>query len=236
MTPRHRVTGVLPAVVAVLVFGAGDLSAQTRPKPPALKPSTFKPPVAPPPAFSVRLFVDGGVDRFAATRSFTAIFGQDSGPVYGGGGEVVLHGSWFVRFGAWRFKDQGERAVRFENQTFRLGIPLTVTIIPIEASAGYRFPVGRKRILIAYVGGGVSSHSYKETSSFAVGEENVNERFTGYQILGGLEYRLHRFVGVAGEVQYTTVPDAIGAGGLSQELNESDLGGLIVRARVLFGR
>jgi opacity protein-like surface antigen len=204
---------------------SAGLSAQTRPRP-----------IAPDPAFSVRVFGDGGIDRLAAARSFNAIFGKDNGPVYGGGAEVVLRPGWFFRVNAWRFKEQGERALRLENQTFRLGIPLTVTITPIEVNAGYRFPVGRRRVLIPYVGGGVSSHGYKETSSFAVGEENVNERFTGYQVLGGVEYRLHRNVGVAGEVQYTTVPDALGAGGLSAEFNENDLGGLIVRARILFGR
>jgi outer membrane protein W len=182
------------------------------------------------------LFADGGVDRFAASRSFNAILGKDSGAIVGGGAEVVLHGRWFVRVDAWRFKAEGERAIRVDNQTFRLGIPLTVTILPIEVGAGYRRPLGRTRALIPYAGAGVSSHSYRETSAFSTGEENVNERFTGYQILAGLEYRLHRIVGIAGEVQYTRVPDALGAGGLSAEFNESDLGGVIVRARVLFGR
>ena len=190
---------------------------------------------ADPPAFAVRLFGDGGVDRFAASRSFNAIFGEDTGPVYGGGAEVVLRSGWFVRAGAWRFRQRGERAVRLENQTFRLGIPLTVTLLPVEVSAGYRF-AGRARRVIPYVGGGVSSHSYKETSEFAEGDENVEERFTGYQVLGGVEFRVHRVFGVAGEIQYTTVPDALGAGGLSAEFDEKDLGGVIVRARLLFGR
>ena len=136
----------------------------------------------------------------------------------------------------WRFKEVGQRAIRLENQTFRLDIPLTVTMTPIEVSAGYRFPFGQRRLLVPYVGGGVSSHAYKETSSFAVGEENVDERFTGYQVLGGVEYRLLRSLGVAGEVQYTSVPDALGAGGLSAEFDENNLGGVIVRVRVLFGR
>jgi outer membrane protein W len=193
-------------------------------------------PVPPDPAVTIRPFVDGGVDRFAASRSFNAILGKDNGPVFGGGVDVVLYSNWFVRAGAWRFKDQGERAVRLDNRTYRLGIPLTATIVPVEVSAGYRFPIARHRQLIPYVGGGFSSHRYQETSEFAEGDENVDDRFTGYQVLGGLEYRLHRFVGVAAEVQYTTVPDAIGGGGLSAEFDESDLGGLIVRARVLFGR
>lgn len=216
---------ILPVAAAALMFGA-ELSAQTRPRP--IPPD--------PPAFTIRLFGEAGIDRLAATRSFTAIFSKDSVPVFGGGAEVVLNGGWFLRFNAWRFKEVGERAVRLENQTFRLGIPLTVTVTPIEASAGYRFPLGRKKALVPYVGGGVSSHGYKETSSFSDGDENVNDRFTGYQVLGGVEYRLHRVFGVAGEVQYTTVPDALGAGGLSAEFNETDLGGLIVRARFVFGR
>ena len=219
---RHRAYARIAAIAGAMLLSAIDLSAQARPPTPT--------------QLAVRLFADAGVDRFSASRSFNAIFGKDSGPVYGGGGELVLHDRWFVRVGAWRFKDEGERAIRVENQTFRLGIPLTVTILPIEVDAGYRLPFGRRRALIPYIGAGVSSHSYKETSSFATSEENVNERFTGYQVLGGVEYRLHRLVAIAGEVQYTTVSDAIGAGGLSAEFNEDDLGGVIVRARVLFGR
>jgi hypothetical protein len=217
---------ILCAIAAAAVVSGAELSAQTRPRPIA--------PDAPP--FSVRLFGDAGIDTLAAGRSFNAVLGEDRGPIYGGGGELVLRSNWFVRVAAWRFKEVGERAVRLENQTFRLGIPLTITIVPIEVSAGYRVPLGRRKCLVPYAGGGFSSHSYKETSTFAEANENVSERFTGYQLLGGVEYRLHRLFGLAGEVQWTTVPDAIGAGGLSAEFDEADLGGLVVRARVLFGR
>ena len=228
MTRRLAFPISVAILAAVLPIAApAPASAQTQPDVP----------VAPdPPAFSVRVFGEAGVDQLSAARSFNAIFGKDSGPVYGGGAEVVLRQGWFVRVNMWRFKEVGQRAIRLENQTFRLDIPLTVTMTPIEVSAGYRFPFGRRRLLVPYVGGGVSSHAYKETSSFAVGEENVDERFTGYQVLGGVEYRLLRSLGVAGEVQYTSVPDALGAGGLSAEFDENNLGGLIVRVRVLFGR
>ena len=236
MILRGHTATVSSLATAVLIFAAVDLSAQIRPKPPAPKPVITQPPRPKPPAFVIRGFGEGGLDKFAATKSFNAIFGRDSGPVFGGGGEVVVLGQWFARVSAWRFKDNGERALRLENQTFKLGIPLSVTIIPIEMSGGYRFALGRRRIIIPYVGAGVSSYSYKERSQFAQGDENVNERFTGYQILGGVEYRLHRWIGVAGEIQYATVPDSLGAGGLSEEFREKDLGGLIVRARVLFGR
>ena len=213
------------AVAAALLACAAPAQGQTRR---AIQPD--------PPRFTVRVSGDAGLDRLLAARSFNAVLGRDNGPIFGGGAEMVLASNWFVRIGAWRFRDVGERAVRLENRTFRLGIPLTVTILPIEVSAGYRLPVGRSRRLIPYVGAGVSSHAYTETSRFAEGDENVRERFTGYQALGGVEYRFHRLVALGGEVQYTTVPDALGAGGLSAEFDETDLGGLIVRARVLFGR
>jgi opacity protein-like surface antigen len=219
--------GIVGICLSVTMSVSVSVFAQTLPAPPAAPDQ---------PAFSVRVFGEAGIDRLAASRSFNAIFDRDSGPVYGGGAELVLRQGWFVRVNLWRFKEEGQRAVRFQNQTFRLDIPLTVTITPFEVNGGYRIPFGRTRTLIAYFGGGVSSHSYKETSSFAVGEENVDDRFTGYQLLGGIEYRLHRAIGVAGEIEYATVPDAIGAGGLSEEFDEHNLGGLIVRARILFGR
>jgi opacity protein-like surface antigen len=218
----------LAAATALVASVAGPAAAQVR--------SAQKPVPPDLPAFSVRVFGDAGVDSLSASRSFNAVFGRDNAPLFGGGGEGVLRAGWFFRVGLWRIKEVGERAVRLENQTFRLGIPLTVTIVPVEVSGGYRFRFGPRSRLVPYVGGGVSSHSYKETSSFSVGEENVSERFTGYQILGGAEYRLHRMFAVAGEVQYTTVPDALGLGGLSEEFDETDLGGVILRVRVLFGR
>lgn len=186
-----------------------------------------------PPTVAARVFGEAGVEWFAANRSFTAVLGEDSGPLYGGGGEVVFRGV-FLRVGAARFKANGERAIRVENRTFRLGIPLTITLVPIEISGGYRFR--RRSRLIPYAGAGVSSVGYEETSAFAEGDENVDERFTGYQVLGGVEYRIADRFGVAGEVQYAAVPDAIGAGGLSQAFGETDLGGTTVRVRFLFGR
>jgi opacity protein-like surface antigen len=186
------------------------------------------------PAVSIRGFAEGGYETFHASRTFNAIFREDAGAVFGGGGEIVLRSGIFVRVGASRYENTGERAVRLEGEVFRLGIPLTMTIAPIEVSGGYRFR--RSTRLVPYVGGGVSSVGYRERSDFATTDENVDERFTGYQLLGGIEYRLARWIAAAGEVQYSTVPDAIGGGGLSAEFNEDDLGGTTIRLRVIIGR
>lgn len=186
------------------------------------------------PAVSIRGFAEAGYETFHASRTFNAIFREDAGTVFGGGGEIVLRPGIFVRVGASRYENTGERALRLEGELFRLGIPLTMTIAPIEVSGGYRFR--RSTRLVPYVGGGVSSVGYRERSDFAEAGENVDERFTGYQVLGGVEYRFARWVAAAGEVQYSTVPDAIGGGGLSAEFNEDDLGGTTFRLRVIIGR
>jgi len=186
------------------------------------------------PAVSLRGFAEAGYETFHATRTFNAIFREDAGPVFGGGGEVVLRQGIFVRVGASRYENRGERALRLEGEVFRLGIPLTMTIAPIEVTGGYRFR--RSARLVPYVGAGVTSVGYRERSDFAEPGENIDDRFTGYQLLGGLEYRLGRWIAAAGEVQYSTVSDAIGGGGLSAEFNEDDLGGTTIRFRVIVGR
>ena len=89
-----------------------------------------------------------------------------------------------------------------------------------------------------YGGAGVGRHRYVETSTFAEASENVSERFTGYHVLGGAEFRLARWLSAAGEAQWATVPDALGddPNGVSREFDESDLGGVTVRLKIVVGR
>ena len=75
-----------------------------------------------------------------------------------------------------------------------------------------------------------------EVSDFADASENVSERFTSYHAVGGMEYAARRWLSVAGEVRYASVPDAIGAPGIAAEFDESSLGGFSVAVKVLVGR
>ena len=61
-------------------------------------------------------------------------------------------------------------------------------------------------------------------------------RFAGYHLLGGAEYKILRWLGVAGEVAWTTVPDAIGESGVSQAFNDTDLGGTTLRVKITIGQ
>ncbi len=208
----------------------GIAGAQTRPVP--------RPPAAPAAAStSIRGFADLASTMFAASESFETILGASTGTLFGGGGEVILPQRIFVSVRASRFQKEGERVFVFDGQTFGLGIDTTVRVTPIELTAGYRFGPPRWRV-VPYAGGGLGWHRYEETSAFAEDDENVNETHRGYHLMGGVELRLARWLGVGGEAQWTTVPDALGQdpNGVSAAFDETDLGGATLRVKVVIGR
>jgi len=184
-----------------------------------------------------RGFGDFGSTRFAAADSFDAVLGTHRGIVFGGGVEVVLDSGIFFGVSASRFQKDGTRVFVFNNDVFSLGIPTTIRVAPFQVTGGYRFKVGRRRI-IPYAGGGVGWYRYSETSDFAADDENVSETFTGYHVLGGAEYRLSRLFGVSGEIEWSIVPDALGQdpNSASAAFNETDLGGATVRVKFVVGK
>jgi opacity protein-like surface antigen len=188
------------------------------------------------PSFALRPFFLLTGEKFAAKQTFDATFGQAFEPFFGGGLELVLsEGSGFyIDAAVSRFKKTGQRAFRANGRNFPLGIPLTATLTPIELSVGYRFRTAPR--LFPYVGLGVGSYGYKETSEGSDASENVDTRHSGYLAVGGAEVRVHRLVGIAGDVQYTRVHGILGNGGISKDAGENDLGGITVRLRVTFGR
>jgi opacity protein-like surface antigen len=218
--------GVLSLALTVCLTAAVPAAAQTanRPQP------------APRPATSVRVFADLGYTTFTAADSFEATLGSPGGPIVGAGAEVVLPQKIFVNLRFSRFTGDGERVFINNSETFGLGIPMTVKVTPVLLSAGYRFGTTRS-MLIPYAGGGIGWYKYEETSDFAEAGEDVSERFTGYHLLGGAEYRLSRLFAVAGEAQWAAVPDALGdnPNSASGAFGESDLGGFTVRVKFVVG-
>ncbi len=222
----------LTASVLILVLaGTTDAFAQARP------PQPPRPAAPPPPAAAPRIFGDVGVTTFTAAESFEATLDSAAGATFGGGGEVVLRSGLFVGVRVSRFTADGERVFVHDGEQFNLGIPMTVSVTPILATAGYRH--GRTgATLYPYVGGGVGWHKYRETSAFAADDDNVDATFTGYHLLGGAEYRVSRLFGIAGEAQWAAVPDALGQNpsGVSAAFDETDLGGFTVRLKLVIGR
>ena len=75
---------------------------------------------------------------------------------------------------------------------------------------------------------------YKETFEFATPDENTDKRFSGYVVLGGVEYAIQKWLFVSGEARYTGVPNAL-SGGVAATFDEKNLGGFSVAVKVLVG-
>jgi hypothetical protein len=210
----------------ILLAAAAPAVAQVRPP---IPPTEETPPVA----VRALFFVSG--EQMSAKTSFDAIFGQSFEPFYGGGVNLVFrHGIW-VEATASHFSKTGQRAFINQGQAFQLGIPLTVSITPIEFSGGYRFRRVATR-LIPYAGGGIGTYGYDESSPSSAAGENLSARHVGYLAVGGVEGRVQKWISLAGDIQYTHVPGILGSSGVSHDANEHDLGGFAVRAKVIVGR
>ena len=186
------------------------------------------------PRLSIRPFVMGIAESFTAADTFDAVFEKHTQSLFGGGVQVVLWDRFVAEVGASRLRMNGERAFHSGDQSFRLGIPLTATITPVEVTGGYRLPLWEHAR--PYVAAGVVSYGYKETSDFADPGENVDTRKSGFVFNGGFEFRLHRWIGASAEVQFSRVKRILGTGGISQQVGEDDLGGVAARFKVIVGR
>jgi opacity protein-like surface antigen len=224
-------TGFILAAHVEHVAGTPDIPVRKAP-PAAVDTAARVLPAAP--AIGLRGFGVVSYSLFRAHDSFEAIFGSAWQPFYGGGGQVVFRDRLFVDVAFEQFKKTGERVVVSNGEVFPLGIDDTVTVNPFTVSAGYRFRTNRT--MASYVGGGIGSYRYRESSEFADPSEDVDERHTGYHALGGVEYGFARWAFVAFEVRYASVPDALGAPGVSAEFDETNLGGFSAGLRLLVGR
>jgi outer membrane protein W len=184
------------------------------------------------PSLSIRPFVMVTDQSFAAADSFEAAFSKTVFPFFGGGVQVVVHDRFFAELSASRFRQNGERAYR----SVKLGIPLVATITPFEITGGYRFRLRQLPRLRPYVAAGFGSYGYTETSTFADPGEDVDTRHSGFVLNGGAEFRLHRWIGLGADVQYSHVPGILGQGGVSQQAGETDLGGVAARFKLVVGR
>jgi opacity protein-like surface antigen len=164
------------------------------------------------------------------------VLGSDTGRVFGGGVDEVLARHVFVTLRASRFREVGQRVFLFEGMQFDLGIPTTITVAPLELTAGYRFDRGWH--IVPYGRAGISRTRYEERSTFSEADENIDARFSGYHVMGGTEVRLAQWLGAAAEAQWATVPDAFGNGpnSVSHEFEESTLGGMMFRVKVVVGQ
>ena len=188
----------------------------------------------PPPPLSVRGFAQVGGIFFTAADSFRAVLDNPRGILFGGGGQVVLGNGLYVQAEIERTEKTGDRALVVNEKLFQLDAPNTTTVTPILFTVGGR-AIGAGRTT-PYVGAGVGWYHLEETSSLAPSSQNIDEHHVGYHVVGGAEYRFASLLTFAGEIQWASVPGALGESGVSRILDETDLGGTTFRFRVLVGK
>ena len=209
------------AVLALIVSLAIVASAAAEP------PS----PPSPRPTIGFRAFAAVDAETMAAADSFKAVFGSTEMIAGGGGGEIDIWRHLFLRIAATRARRTGSRVFVDGGNVFPLNIPLTATMTPVEAGGGWRFASASR--LTPYAGGALISLGYSEVSDFAQAGENVNDRYTGVGVFGGVDISIWKglFVGAEGQYRRITVPDVQAS--VMHEFGERDLGG--ASARILIG-
>ncbi len=179
--------------------------------------------------------VEAGYRTLLASKSADAVFGSSGGFTLGGAGQYVFKKGIFARAGFRHLAKEGEKVFLQDatSPAFPLGFPLKARINSIDLVGGWRFKLGGKKPspFVPYVGVGLEIASYKEESTVAGLVETNDQTKTGFQFLGGLEYKGFGKVVLAAEVAYALVPNAIGVGGVSQIYGEDDIGGFRIMGR-----
>jgi hypothetical protein len=215
---------------------APDPEAQPGTTPPRAPTSQTRRPARRPAAqpFGVRAFGGAAIEWMTASKSFDAVTGSDRVYTYGGGVQVAnLWQGLFVEGALARTTVDGERVFATADEVFPLGIPLELTMMPVDIVVGWRSPVDR---YVPYLGGGLTLFKYQETSDFAADDENVDEWYRGFVIMGGVEVGVARWVHVRADVRYRQVNNAFALGGVSQVYDEDKLGGFSAGLQLVIGR
>jgi opacity protein-like surface antigen len=239
--PKTRLEGYLLASLVDELPGSAASPSTTGGKPLSAQPgrprstAPAKPAAPPKPKAGIRAFADVSSIWMTASESFDAVAGSDARLQYGGGVQAVnlwkgLYAEAMVGYSSLT----GSRVFVYQDAVYDLGIPVTITLTPIDAGGGWRFRVSKA--MHAYIGGGVEFMNYKEESDFAGTDENVSEVFTGFYAAGGLEVRLAKWLHLRAEGRYTSIPDALGGAGVSADFDETDLGGAAAAVKLVFGR
>ncbi|HMJ82551.1 MAG TPA: hypothetical protein VK504_05265, partial [Vicinamibacterales bacterium] len=126
-----------------------------------------------------------GYSRFSAQNSFQAITGAGGGAVVGGGAEVRI-GNLFLGGSLDRYTQTGQRVLVIDREVFGLGVPDTISLVPMKTLAGWRFEHG---YATPYLGGGIGMVLFKEESLAADPGENIQTRFMSYHAIAGVEFR-----------------------------------------------
>jgi hypothetical protein len=199
----------------------------------AAQPRSPRPPPRVP--FDFRAYAHLDEVWMTASQSFDAVLGTSSLTAGGVGVDIVdLWRGAFVRAGISRMGGHGSRVFVVDEDVIASNVAVAVRFRTIELGAGWRYSLPKRQAYTVYGGVDLLRVRYTEVSDFATDEENAPESFWGTAIFGGLEVQVWKRMVAGGEVQFRSVPDAIGAAGVSADFNETNLGGFVIRGLIGF--
>lgn len=181
---------------------------------------------------TLRGYVTFGTTSLAASETFEAVADSSRALTFGGGVTATVWNGVFVDVAASRMKLDAERVFVNEGTVFPLGIPMEISIVPLDIAAGWRTGARAQ----TYVGAGLTRITYKETSDFSTEDEDVKESASGLLVLGGVDVALSNWLHAGGELRYRHVEGILGDGGVSQTFDEHEIGGLTFAVRISVGR
>ena len=182
-------------------------------------------------AVGARIFGAVDVERMDAKQSFAATVGTSTLLGFGGGVDVInlMGDGLFIRGAVSVMSKSGTRS----DGTVSNGIALQVRMVPVDLGVGWRFNhVTRANQVTPFVGGGALLLHYSETTPSGSATDNTVAWFKGYELFGGVDLRVGSSMTIAPEVDFRSLPGAIGSGGLSQLFSETNLGGVAFRVTV----
>jgi hypothetical protein len=193
---------------------------------------SYRRPSKPPVYVGVRLYGLLDLEQMTASQSFAAVVGTPRLLGFGAGVDVVNLAGRDLFFRA-ALSDQSKNGTRSDGANDSNGIGLSIKMVPIDLAVGWRFNhVTRGNQVTPYVGGGALLLHYSETTPSGTSTDNTIAWFPGLEGFAGVDLRLGSGLFVGPEVDFRSVPKAIGQGGVSQVFGETNLGGVAFRVRV----
>ena len=219
----------LPASALAQDTGQSAPGQSSSQKPPqAAKPSTGKLPIG------LRAMAAAQLTAMDSSATFNTLVGSSNLPGFGGAADILnLVSKVFVRFGVSQDAKDGSRAIVLDDGTVHsTGVPLTLSVRTVELAAGWRqYP--RKHPKFAwYLGAGIAFSELTSESPFAQPGDNDSDSGSGALVFAGFDRTIWKALIGGLEVQYRSIEDVIGVGGISEAHGESSLGGATIRGMI----
>jgi hypothetical protein len=202
-------------------------SSQQKP-PQTAKPKTGKLPIG--------LRAMGAVQLTAmdSSSTFKTLVGTSNLPGFGGAADILnLFSRVFVRFGISQDSKDGSRAIVLDDGTVHsTGVPLTLSVRTVELAAGWRQYPKKHPKFAWYVGAGIAFSELTSESPSPQPGDNDPDSGNGALVFAGFDRTIWKALIGGLEVQYRSIEDAIGSGGISEAHGESSLGGATIRGMI----